>query len=272
VSIGGLWLHSGFTGSVNLSTYTLANTTTHLRVDGGTLNLNSGTYTVSPGGIYLFGGTVNASSASISCYENFANNGGTFNSGTSAITFNGTASHIIGPTVTTLGNVIVATMLNLFYNTTMAGNLTINSGASFLTNGWAMTLGGNWTNNGTYTYGADLNDVITFTAGVSHTISGTNTFSSIAMDDSGVSTADTLTFPGGATTTLIGAPHLKGNSTHNLTVTSSTAPTKFTLTSPATTAGSPVGSRLTVTYSAATNSQHTGVNSTVTSCTNWTAP
>jgi hypothetical protein len=89
-----------------------------------------------------------------------------------------------------------------------------------------------------------------------------------------VTTANTLTFTAGTTTTIStysGGIVLKGNTTNNLVVTSSST-TKFTLTATATTAGSPIGNHLTVSYSKATNTQHTGASSSISNTTGWVSP
>jgi hypothetical protein len=273
VSIQKIWLHNGFTGSLSQSSYSIFTGFGGLQVDGGTFNLNTGTYGDYVG-ITLTGGTFNANSGNLEPYNYFVSSGGTFNPGTSTLN-PGSNFTVSGYTPITFYAINCA--VDSFQDDaaiTVQTNLTIGSVCDFATFYFPLTIGGNWVNNGTYSNWYNGTDTVTFTAGANHTISGSNTFTSLFMDNSSVTTANTLTFTAGTTTTIStysGGIVLKGNTTNNLVVTSSST-TKFTLTATATTAGSPIGNHLTVSYSKATNTQHTGASSSISNTTGWVSP
>ena len=85
----------------------------------------------------------------------------------------------------------------------LGGDLLINSGTLISAAGQDITLAGNWSGAGTYTHG---NNTVTFN-GTNQQIGGSHTFFSLYKT---VSTADTLTFEAGQTTSVQGALTLSG--------------------------------------------------------------
>ena len=70
-------------------------------------------------------------------------------------------------------------------------------------------------------------ETVTFTPGASHTITGSNQFYNLTIDDSSVATADTITFAASASQIVLGTLILKGNATNNLKLRSSSTPTQW---------------------------------------------
>jgi hypothetical protein len=100
----------------------------------------------------------------------------------STVIFNGTSTqHLLLPGLV-YGNLVFRNSGNkiLYSATTIAGNLTIESGASFDAGANTISLGGNWVNNGTFT---PATSTLLFT-GTSKTLTGVSTFNNITVTGS----------------------------------------------------------------------------------------
>ncbi len=75
-------------------------------------------------------------------------------------------------------SVLTTRIVKLYANTTINGNLTINSGTAnqFLLNGKVLTMGGNIVNSGTFSGDANAADAVTFNGSAQQVISGTGIF------------------------------------------------------------------------------------------------
>ncbi len=104
------------------------------------------------------------------------------------------------PSITIVDNGTSDPTVTLATACTVNGDLTINSGTSLLAGGQAITVKGNWTNNGTFTPGTQ---VTTFSGTSLQTITGTTTFSSVTVNNSGagLSLASPVTVEGAFTLT-----------------------------------------------------------------------
>jgi hypothetical protein len=164
------------------------------------------------GNVTLTAGTFTGSSAAISVGGNWTNNGATFTSGTSTVTFNSTsAAQSINGTATsqTFYNLVAdkssqtlsvggsTTSLTVNNLTETSGNvsppatLTINGNATLtagtFTAGTTTTINGNWTNTAaTFTAGSGT---VAFTGSSAQTISGTNTFNNLTVNNAAGVTA-----------------------------------------------------------------------------------
>ena len=125
-----------------------------LTVSGGTFSGSSGNVTTSNVNLSL--GTLTAPSGTFDVSGNWNNTGGTFTSGGNTVTFNSTSA---GKTITTDAN----NFGNITFNGVgggwalqdafdATGNLTITNG-TLNANAEPMTIGGNWSNAGTFTNG-----------------------------------------------------------------------------------------------------------------------
>lgn len=166
--------------------------------------------------------------------------------------------------------------------TTVNGDLTISTGTlDVTTSNYGLTVGGNWSKSGTFT---PRSGTVTFTADANHTISGTNTFYNLTMNNSTASAGATLTFPAGVTTTIShnasNALTLTGASGKVLSLRSSSSPTQWNIAPAYTTGGSgpTLGGYLDVkdsndTGGGGTSPMHSGANSIDSgNNTNWAFP
>lgn len=221
-----LWLHSTYAYTVNQGAYN--DTGNNFQQDGGTYTLGSGTLTTSE--FLLDGGTFNAGSSTLLVSDNFVYTGGTFNAGTGTVNMNAPGSrNFYAPNGITLNNLTasVSEGIELQNSITVNGNVSTTSSSNTYVwlNGYTVTLGGNWlnVNPSENTSGGTL----MLTSGISHTISGTNTFGNLTMDDSANTAADTLTFQNGSTQTITGTLSLKGNATNDLKLRSDSTGTQW---------------------------------------------
>lgn len=154
--IGGNLTISG--GELNLGTFTAGRT-----VAGGTLTMASGT-------TLTVGGAANFPSG----YSAYAINAA------STVHYNGTAAQSVAGNVT-YGNLLFSNgggaAKTLQSNTTVAGNLTINSGATFNGSAYTINLSGNWSNAGTYSPGTST---VTLN-GTGKSITGNNVFNRVTV-------------------------------------------------------------------------------------------
>jgi hypothetical protein len=212
-------------------------------------NLNTG-HLIVPGDITVkTSGTLSATTGPISLTGNWANSG-TFNAGTSTVTFNAPS----GTQTLDSGGVAVS---DAFYKLThsAAGTLQLTNGhavlinsdftnnsGTFNANSLDMTVDGNWDNTATFTAGTQ-NVILD---GTLQSILGTTTFSSLTKI---VASADTLLFDHGGTQTVTKILTLGGAVNPNrLSLNSDSPPTKAALTLVAAT-GSQNISNVSVLYS-----------------------
>jgi hypothetical protein len=105
-----------------------------LNVDGD-YQFVSGTFTAGAGTV-TYGGSSNQSIAAVS-YHN--------------LTINKASAASINQSITVVGDLhVMAGVLDNFSTTTISGNVTIDSGATFHNTNGILHIGGNWTNNGSY--------------------------------------------------------------------------------------------------------------------------
>ena len=122
-------------------------------------------------------------------------------------TFNGITLSLTGTGAVTVngGTVTLASPV------TVAGAVTVGSAGTFIDSGHAVTVGGNWSNSGTCT----LTGTTTLN-GTGQVISGSTTFGTLVKT---VSSADTLKFTDGTTTTVSAGVTLEGASGQLLALT-----------------------------------------------------
>jgi hypothetical protein len=136
------------------------------------LALSTGSLTVNGWLIQATGANISfAGAGSLNLNGNFINNGGTFNAGNGTVTYSGAASQtiaavtynhlsinktagsasIISP-LTVNGNLTLSTggVLDVNANLTVAGNVTVGSGVTMNENGATISVGGNWSQSGTF--------------------------------------------------------------------------------------------------------------------------
>jgi hypothetical protein len=176
---------------------------------GGTLNLGAGLSHTVAGAWTLSNGTVAGSSSTITISGNASTTSGTFAPGTSTVIYNGTnapqstanvpyynlilsgtgsktllsGSNAIGNDLTFSGTASFTALFKM----TIAGNITIGAGTTFSGTAFIHNLGGNFTNNGTYTTGTGG---INFNGTANQIVagSGTNLFNMMTISNaSGVS-------------------------------------------------------------------------------------
>ncbi|MBK7883949.1 MAG: hypothetical protein IPJ81_09170 [Chitinophagaceae bacterium] len=200
-----------------------------LDVSSGTLDLSTftanstslgGGFSVSSGATLKVGGAANFPSS----YINYS-----FVSG-STVEYNGTVAQAVEGV--TYGHLIFSNgttnAKTLGSAATVAGNLTINSGATFTATSGIINLSGNWINSGTFTASSPGNSGAIILSGTSKTITGTTTFNKAYIHGSYTVSSGNMTFidelriiPGGSydastsTTTLSGDFTNKGTFTSN---------------------------------------------------------
>ncbi|MEI6754167.1 MAG: hypothetical protein WCK78_13495, partial [Paludibacter sp.] len=185
------------TGTVNAGS--LANTGL-----GGTLNLGSGlTHTIS-GTWIRTNGTVNGGSSTLNIGGNVTNTAGIFTASTGTVnytgaaqtiadvnyynlTFAGSAAKTMGTNTTTIGGNL--TLSGTASATAVAGltigaDLTIGSGTTFTSGSFTHNIGGNFTNNGTFTSGTSTINL----NGTTQSISGATTFNNLTLAGNGTKT------------------------------------------------------------------------------------
>lgn len=174
---------------------------------GSTLNVNSGALNVT-GSIYN-DGTLALTTGTVSLTEGWYNNG-TFTAGTGTVDLSGSS----GTQTLDSGGVAVG---QLFYNLTHSGASTVevvdtginidgtfsNTAGTFLTDGFDMTVAGNWNNTGTFTHG---NNTVTFD-GTGQQVTGSTTFNNFTKV---VAATDTLTFDNTGEQTIQGTLTMQG--------------------------------------------------------------
>ena len=196
----------------------------------GSLTVNSGVTwagninnpATNVGGSLIINGTYTAGSGTTSVAGNFSNSG-TFTANTSTVTFNGTAAQSIGGSVATpFNNLTVANAgagnTTLLINTSVAGNLNVNSGTLYLS-----TFTANRTAAGgtiTVASGATLDiggtnsfptNYTTHAIGATSTVAYSGTSQSVAAE--GAPGYGNLTLSGSGTKTAAGSFITRGNLT-----------------------------------------------------------
>ena len=128
-----------------------------------------GTLTLSDGASLLIGGA-----------NNFPSNYGTYSLGAaSTVTYNGTIAQTTAGI--TYGHLVFSNggsnVKTLAASTTISGNITINSGATFSASSYTINLSGNWTNSGTFTASTSTVNL----NGAGKTITGNTTFNKLSV-------------------------------------------------------------------------------------------
>jgi len=181
VTVAGLAISSGYNGTVNTSTYTLA-VTDDLSIAGGTLNASSGTLDVGEQ-LSMSSGTFTAPGAgkSFTIAGNLSVTGGTFNNSSGTLTFDASDSD----------NTIKTSGADLYDVTFSSGSytlqdaldvvendLTISSGATLDASGNDITLAGDWDNDGTFTANSNT---VTFNGSAAQAVSGATTWANLTI-------------------------------------------------------------------------------------------
>lgn len=225
LNLNGKTISVGDTVTVSGSGIYLASTATNT-FDGG-LTVSGGTFTGSSGAVDVNGsvthssGTFTAPSGTFTVSGGWTQSSGTFTPGSNLVTFDGVAQAIshagsfnnvtfAGTNTKTLGSALV-----------VDGNLIISS--TLAAAGNAITLAGNWTNNGTFIPGAGT---VTLNGG-SQSVLGSATFNHLIKTSAA---GPTLTFEAGSTQTVNGTLTLQGDAAADMLIRSSVEDTTFTLT------------------------------------------
>ncbi len=178
-SFGRLTIQAGVIG-----TYTLLD---DLIISVGNLSLTSGTLDVSP------------SNFTITAKSNIVVTSGAFVPRAGTIIFNGSgaivSSAVSYHNLTLTGSVVLLTDGSLV----VGGSVTIGANATFNAQGFLLTVGGNWINNGSYTTenSSPFSRTVTLN-GTAQTIAGSTTFYNLIM----VTPGDVVTFTDGTTQTV----------------------------------------------------------------------
>lgn len=165
----------------------------NLNLSAGTLNL--GTYTLNRG---TAGGNIsigNGATLLVSGANNFPSGFSTQTLGaTSIVHYNGTVAQSVAGF--TYGHLTFSNggsnNKTLLANTIVAGDITINTGSTFHSGGFTITLSGNWSNNGTFvpsTGAIALN-------GSSKTVTGNTTFNRVIVNGSYTVAGSNITYNG----------------------------------------------------------------------------
>ncbi len=174
-----------------------------LRIGTGTATIQSDLNQKATGGV-TFSGNGNLI---ISGNHNYTS--GNFTAGTGTVTYSGGMSQLVAPLIynnlsftksTERASINFPAVINGSLSTsiggelaildtiTVAGNITIGTGTNFIEMGTRINIGGNWTNNGTFTVN---NGTVNFNSNVNQTVNA-NTFNTIMVNKS----AGTLTLTG----------------------------------------------------------------------------
>ncbi len=178
---------------------------------GNTANLGSGGYTleITVGGTPLW-------------------NAGTFTAGISTVRYTGYLAGVTVAPNATFNSLELApggaATYSLGNATTVTGNLTIGANTSFTTtaSNYALNVAGNWSNSGTFV----ANGGTVTLNGANQTITGNTTFNNFTKS---VSSAATLTFAAGSTTTINGLATVNGASGQLLSLRSSVNGTRWNI-------------------------------------------
>ncbi len=182
---------------------------TALNFTGGTLTIFDPTLAVSSGSyyapisVYIYSGTNNLAGSTIRFGNGISDNDGSVDGFSIS-----TVSYVLGNVIVNnaLSSVKTTRTLKALSHLTIAGNLTINSGAAnqFLLNGFMLNTRGNIVNSGTFTFDVaapgNTTSGLTFTGTTQQIVSGGGTFSTnvnnlIVNNTSGANPAVDLQFP-----------------------------------------------------------------------------
>jgi hypothetical protein len=168
----------------------------------------SGTVTVNAATGLTIGGNVSIGSTSGFVAGSYTHNiggnwtkNGSFNSTGSTINFNGSSAQIISASVANFNNIIFSGTGNITAAGILGigGDLTINSGSTFVAGNYTHTLKGNWINNGSFTAGSSTISLIN---NASQNIGGSasTTFNNLGMNGTGGATLGIATSVAGTLT------------------------------------------------------------------------
>lgn len=158
----------------------------HLILDGGsTKTMAAGTATIAGdftlGTTTTYNGTTN--NPAVNLAGNFTNNG-TFNSGTGAFTFNGTAAgQSISGSATSFSNLVIANTNAAGVTPGVAltiGTFTVNASSIFNAGALSHSVTGSFTNNGTFNANSST---FTFNGSAAQSITGATTFFNLTMNN-----------------------------------------------------------------------------------------
>ena len=158
IIIRGTFTRSGGSLNIGSSTFTFSGGTRtlpdmtfhNLTMTNGAI-ANSGSNLNVTGNLTLSsGGTLNGGESAINVEGNWENNEGTFNAGTSNVSFNGTSAQAVNGN-TTFNNVVFSSSgLKTLSDNHSFAQITIDNGATVDAGSSTLTLAGNFTNNGTF--------------------------------------------------------------------------------------------------------------------------
>ena len=206
---------------------TLSGNGTDTLTNVSTINGNfttSGSVLVSAANSLTIAGNVNIGSTSTFMAGSFTHNvggnwtkNGSFTSTGSTINFNGTNVQIISANIANFNNIIFSGTGNITAAGTLGigGDLTINSGSTFIAGNFTHTLKGNWINNGSF---AANSGTISLINTVLQNIGGSvsTTFNNLGMNGTGGATLGIATSVAGTLTLNLGKIDI---GSYNLTIT-----------------------------------------------------
>lgn len=174
----------------------------HLTITAGTRIVSLGAATTLNGNLLISTGTldVTASNFALNVAGNFTDNA-SFTPRNGTVTLNGAGAQTLGGTASTTFNHLTLSgggIKTLGAGTkTIAGNFTLNTGVTYngTTNNPTVNLAGNFSNSGTFNSGSGT---FTFNGGSAQSLTGTTTFTNLALDNTstGLTLNDDLTVTG----------------------------------------------------------------------------
>lgn len=150
--------------------------TGQLSFTDGTLNTSGNNWSVTASSdVVLNGGTLTLNASTMSVAGHWTKSAGSFNAGTSTITFIGTSNQNLNSGGSAFAHLTTdksGGTFSLAADFNLNGNFTKTLGI-FNSAGYAMSVAGNWFNSGTFT---GTNSTVTFNGATTQTLSGSSTF------------------------------------------------------------------------------------------------